>query len=298
MAYEMFTVLLVDDNPVTLTLYEKFLSSHHYQVIKAKDGTEALQKAFSERPDVILLDIMMPGLSGYDVCARLREAPTTADVPIMILTALDRASARQKALELGADDFIVKTESLESVDGRIMMLLKKRILAHTRSWLADLAGSTAFEYSIQTAIQAGRPLAVLYLDVKGLGVINEQFGYEGGDRLLWQVAKILNKATHERAKGEFVGYLGMDHFVILAEIASARQLAEIIAQEFEVVIQSWLQYPTQRNDFPSLAIGVVLVEKSKGVHLGQIHHAGQTLLKQAKAQPGTVVRAAQLRPMS
>ena len=161
MAYEMFTVLLVDDNQVTLRVYEKFLAAHHYRVVKAKDGAEALQKAFAERPDVILLDIMMPGLNGYEVCARLREAPSTADIPIIMLTALDRASARQKALEIGADDFIIKTEGMESVDGRIMMMLKKRIQTHTHSWLADLPGSAMLDYALRSHMEAGKRLGVV-----------------------------------------------------------------------------------------------------------------------------------------
>ena len=295
MAYEMFTVLLVDDNQVTLTLYEKFLAAHHYRVVKARDGSEALQKAFAERPDVILLDIMMPGLNGYDVCAKLREAPSTTDVPIIMLTALDRASARQKAMEIGADDFILKTEGLESVDGRIMMMLKKRIQAHTRSWLADLAGSTAIDHAILSHMEAGRQLGIVFLDVKGMIAFNKLLGYEEGEQILWQVATILNDAVQERAKGEFVGYLGQEHFVILSELSTTRPLVEMIVTRFETKIQSELQYPSNRNEFPSLAIGAVLIEKGKQVPIGQIYYAGQVLLNKAKSQPGNVIQAVQFK---
>ena len=295
MAYEMFTVLLVDDNQVTLMLYEKFLAAHHYRVVKAKDGAEALQKAFAERPDVILLDIMMPGLNGYEVCARLREAPSTADIPIIMLTALDRASARQKALEIGADDFIIKTEGMESVDGRIMMMLKKRIQTHTHSWLADLPGSAMLDYALRSHMEAGKRLGVVFLDVKDMEAFNKSAGFEEGERILWQVAAILNEVTQERAKGEFVGYLGQEHFMILCDPSAARVLVETIVKNFEIKIQSELNYPSNRNEYPSLAVAAVLVEKGKSVHPGQVYYAGQMLLRKARSQPGNSIQGFQFK---
>lgn len=294
MAYEMFKVLLVDDNQVTLTVYEKFLSLHHYQVIKAKDGTEALEKAFIEKPDIILLDIMMPGISGYEVCSRLREAPSTADIPIMILTAMNRSSARQKALDLGADDFINKTEDLDSIEGRIKMLLKQRILAHTRSWLADLAGSTAIEHTLRYHLQSGHKLAVIYMDLKDMEMLYEQEAYDQAEQILWQIANTLNDLVVQREKGEFIGYLGLDHFAILADYATAEKLAEEVIQRFEAIIHNLIDYPKERNQYPSLAFGIVIINNGKGTHPSLVSYTGQNLLQQARRLPGNTIKVTRL----
>lgn len=290
----MFKVLLVDDNQVTLTVYEKFLSLHHYQVIKAKDGTEALEKAFVEKPDIILLDIMMPGISGYEVCSRLREAPSTADIPIMILTAMNRSSARQKALDLGADDFINKTEDLDSIEGRIKMLLKQRILAHTRSWLADLAGSTAIEHTLRNHLKSGRKLAVIFMDLKDLTTLNEQEEYDQAERILWQTANTLNDLAIQRGKGEFVGYLGLEHFVILADHTTAEKLVDDIVQRFEAIVQNLIDYPTERSRYPSLAFAILILDSAKGIHPARISYTAQNLLLQAHRQPGNAIRVARI----
>ncbi len=295
MAYEMFTILLVDDNKVTLMVYDKYLSSHHYRVVTAKDGNDALEKAFLERPDVILLDIMMPGLNGYDVCTKLREAPATADIPIIMLTALDNTSARQKATEIGADDFISKTENLENLDGRIKTMLKKRIQAHTHSWLADLPGNIAADYAIRSYMETGKRLGVIFLDIKGLNAYSKSLGYKESENILWQMAHILDDVIKERGKGEFVGYLGQDRFIILSDPGSSKPLVETIVKNFETKIQNNLQHLAGQSEFLTLAIGAMMIEKGKQVPPGQIYDVGQMLVNKAKTLPGNSIQVIQFK---
>src|SRR3984893_13766161 len=99
-------ILVVDDNEVNVKLLVAMLASEHYVVSAAYDGSEALAKIAAEKPDIVLLDVMMPGLDGYEVCRRIKADPATADIPVMMVTALSQVDDLVIGFEAGADDFV------------------------------------------------------------------------------------------------------------------------------------------------------------------------------------------------
>jgi DNA-binding response OmpR family regulator len=101
-------ILVVDDEPNTVKLLESRLKSNGYDVISALDGNSCLKKAVAEKPDLVLLDIIMPGLNGFEVCKRLKENEQTKDIPVIMLTALTGEKDFFKSLEEGASYFITK----------------------------------------------------------------------------------------------------------------------------------------------------------------------------------------------
>jgi two-component system cell cycle response regulator len=98
-------VLVVDDIPANVKLLEAKLGAEYFDVVTAGSGPEALRKVEEEKPDIILLDVMMPGMDGFEVCQRIKSNPATAHLPVIMVTALDQVSDRVQGLESGADDF-------------------------------------------------------------------------------------------------------------------------------------------------------------------------------------------------
>jgi PleD family two-component response regulator len=120
-------VLIADDNPQGAELMEAYLGDAGYELRTAADGEQTLQQVAAWQPDVILLDIMMPRLSGFEVCKRLRADPATRDIGVLMVTALDQPSDVERAIEAGTDEFITKPINKNDLLLRVRSLLRSRL---------------------------------------------------------------------------------------------------------------------------------------------------------------------------
>ena len=125
------TILVVDDIPLNVKLLADLLAVKGYAVTTAASGDEALRKVESERPDLVLLDVVMPGMSGYEVCRAIRRNPATGILPVIMVTALDPAAERIKGLDAGADDFLTKPINQPELLARVRSLLRIKSLYDT-----------------------------------------------------------------------------------------------------------------------------------------------------------------------
>ncbi|MCX9081394.1 MAG: response regulator [Candidatus Methanoperedens sp.] len=134
-------VLIVDDDPINIELLEGYLSKE-YDILKAFDGNEALIIVESNPPDIILLDLIMPGINGYQVCKKLKDDPKTNHIPIVIVTSLHETEDRNKAIEAGADDFITKPFDI------IELIVRVKSLLRTKLYYDTMLGNTSFTLRI------------------------------------------------------------------------------------------------------------------------------------------------------
>ena len=200
-------ILVVDDEPRYVRAIQVNLQASGYEVLAARDGQTAIDLAASEAPDLILLDIRMPGLDGYEVCRRIREFSA---VPIIMLTALAEDADKVKGLNTGADDYVTKPFSADELLARVRAALRRVELSERQEphptfqaggLLVDFARQRVFVYGQEVNLtpteyrllcelvrQAGRVLVPEYLLEKVWGI-----GYEGENRLLWQAIHRLRR---------------------------------------------------------------------------------------------------------
>jgi class 3 adenylate cyclase/CheY-like chemotaxis protein len=133
-------ILVVDDTPQNVKLLADLLAAKGYRVVTAASGTEALARVEDERPDLVLLDVVMPGMSGYEVCQRIRADAKNGILPVVMVTALDPSAERIKGLDAGADDFLSKPINLAELLARVRSLLRiKRLYDTVETQSAELA---------------------------------------------------------------------------------------------------------------------------------------------------------------
>lgn len=128
-------ILIADDNLQNCELLDAYLADEPYEIAIAHDGLETISKVAEFKPDLILLDIMMPKLSGYEVCKRLRADASTRDIPILMVTALNELGDIERAVQAGADDFLTKPVHRLTLTTRVRSLLRVRHLTNQRDRL-------------------------------------------------------------------------------------------------------------------------------------------------------------------
>lgn len=198
----MSSILIVDDSRSARETLVAILEGEDYQLLTAQNGAEALQAAVHYQPDAILLDVMMPGMDGFEVCRRIRSTPEVAEVPIVILTALDDREALLKGLEVGADDFFTKPIDRRELLVRvrtITRLNRYRKLAEQRLRLGELAERvvTAQEQerlriSRELHDDLGQALTTHLMDIRNL-----QKEIPGTTQGIQARLEMLHKQTHE-----------------------------------------------------------------------------------------------------
>jgi diguanylate cyclase (GGDEF)-like protein len=253
------TILVVDDDPDIARFVEVNLRSAGYEVAVAGDGEEALERAGDLRPDLVLLDVMMPRIDGFEVAQRLRKNPQTANTSIIMLTAKALSADKVTGLQSGADDYIIKPFDPIELLARVKGTLRRAKEMRNLSPLTGLPGNIRIQEEIERHVREGRPFAVLYCDMDNFKTYNDQKGFVRGDRLIQATARIIQDALVEfEPAGGFVGHVGGDDFVAVVTPETAERVAERIAKSFDAARADFY-------DSEDLDRGFVRMEDRKGV---------------------------------
>jgi diguanylate cyclase (GGDEF)-like protein len=227
------SILVVDDDPDIARFVEVNLRSAGYDVSVAGDGEEALERAGEIRPDLVLLDVMMPRLDGFEVAQRLRKNPQTANTSIIMLTAKALSSDKVTGLQSGADDYIIKPFDPIELLARVKGTLRRAKEMRNLSPLTGLPGNIRIQEEIERQVREHRPFAVLYVDLDNFKTYNDKYGFVRGDRLIQGTARMIQDAVMANDNDGFVGHVGGDDFVAVVEPDRAEEVATAVCERFD-----------------------------------------------------------------
>ena len=220
-------ILIIDDEVNNLDVLQARLRANDFDVITCSDPVEGIKVAHGENPDLILLDVNMPKMSGFEVCRKIKGDFSTAHIPVVLLTCMDDVSYKVEGLEGGADDYMVKDQiDYREIAARIRSILRRLRSSRSASPLTGLPGNDDIMRRISSAIARKKPFSVAYVDIDNFKPFNDRYGFSLGDKVILLVAKSLQNAVAEKGSGnDFIGHIGGDDFVIIGDPYRMRQVA-------------------------------------------------------------------------
>jgi diguanylate cyclase (GGDEF)-like protein len=297
-------ILVVDDDRNLRKIIQTNLELAGYDVTTAANGEEALHLLDSMQPDLIVLDVMMPMMDGYEVARRVRRHPTNTHVPIIMLTAKSEVEDKLAGFEAGADDYITKPFGPQELLARVKAKIRRVEVDASLSPLTRLPGNLAIEAELRRRIDETEPFAVLYLDLDNFKAFNDVYGFTHGDEAIQLVASSAVDVVHRRGTPQdFVGHIGGDDFIIVTLPDRAEEIAREIIDTFDRDIrklynaqdlrQGFIETRDRRgtlNRFPimSLSVAIVSNEQRPLTNYAQIGEAAAELKRYAKSIGGSV----------
>ena len=230
------SLLVVDDDPFIARLLEIELKAAGYDVRVASDGAQALEVAQERCPDLVLADVMMPNMDGFELTRRLRQDPRTAAVSIIMLTARGLSADKLEGFAIGADDYIVKPFDTPELLARIRGVIRRSRDMRAQSPLTGLPGNVRIEEEIDSRVEQGLPFAILYADLDNFKAFNDHYGFARGDAVIQTTARMIEDVAREFAgDASFVGHVGGDDFVVVVPPEHAVVVAQAIVERFDTM---------------------------------------------------------------
>ena len=302
-------ILVIEDDPKLRFILEKQLTDAKdasYEVRTAEDGVRGLEEVRRDPPELILLDVMMPGLDGYEVCRQLKSNPLTSRIPVIFLTAKSTFEDKIHGLELFADDYLTKPWAQNELLFRVRNQLKTRRGQLQSNALTGLPGNVLIDAELSRRIGQGEKFAYLHIDRDYFKAYNDYYGHARGDLVIRFVASTLQDQVRNHGMlGDFVGHIGGDDFVVITTPERAGAIAVAIRASFDsgiasqydpkdlqrghIMVLSSRQGGVQKFELMSVTVLVVSNVGRDIQHSAQVIDIAKDLKKQGKAMRGSVV---------
>ena len=228
------TILVVDDEEDIANLVAMNLADEGYETHTAHRGDDAMDLALKLRPDLIVLDLMLPGVDGVEVCRQLRQDPRTTTTSIIMLTARNLPADRIAGLEAGADDYVDKPFDVDELLARVTGRLRRARQLRQTSPLTGLPGNFEIEHRLEMLIADSANFALLHADLDNFKAYNDHYGFLRGDRAIVLTARVIGWAVADHGQNDaFVGHIGGDDFAIVCSTDAARPIADAIVSSFD-----------------------------------------------------------------
>ncbi|MBI4747579.1 MAG: PleD family two-component system response regulator [Acidobacteria bacterium] len=287
-------ILIVDDNPINLDLLSGLLREHNYRVRAAINGRRALTAIRSCLPDLVMLDITMPEMDGYEVCRQIKADELTRDIPVIFISALDEVIDKVRAFEIGGVDYVTKPfqfgEVLVRIENQLkisrlqkemerknlelqqsyMQLERANRMLKALSYLDALTGianrrhfDEALDQEWRRATRTNAPLSLVMIDIDFFKAFNDFYGHQGGDECLKQVAQVLSN-TLKRA-GDLAARYGGEEFAVVLPGTEAEGAA-ILADELRAKVESLsLEHHRAPSQIVTISLGVATAIPKEGI---------------------------------
>jgi diguanylate cyclase (GGDEF)-like protein len=254
---ERTRILVVDDVPDNVDILDARLSSRGYEVVTATNGQEALDRVHGEAPHLILCDVMMPVIDGFEVSRRIKSDTSLPFIPIILVTAKDTAEDIVEGLEAGADDYISKPYNFKELEARVRAMLRIKRLQDEldqKNRELEVANKRLRKLSItdgltglfnhrhvhellrdewERSLRSGEPVGVAMLDLDRFKSINDTYGHPTGDVVLYETARIISETAREI---DMVGRYGGEEFIAIlpnTDEEAAAHFAERVREQVE-----------------------------------------------------------------
>ena len=261
-------VLVADDDEDIVRFVEVNLRLEGFEVVTAGDGKEALEKARAITPDLVLLDIMMPEMDGFQVCQTLRASARTKNIPIIMLTARSLSADKVVGLTSGADDYIIKPFDPVELVARVKSALRRVREMRAVNPLTQLPGNVQVQDEVAKRVASGASFALMYVDLDNFKAYNDHYGFLRGDEAIKTLATAVEDAVRSNGGG-FVGHVGGDDFVALVDPPSSEGVAQAIIAlwdekvpflyDEEDVARGYIQVADRRNQLHDFGLTTVSI---------------------------------------
>lgn len=231
-------ILLIDDSNFFAKVIQSALDKEGFDVVWAPCGEDGLRLVREEKPDLVLLDVVMPDINGFEVCRILREAESNNLMPIIMLTGQGTHEDMLIGLDLGADDYIIKPFDNRELLCRVKNTLKRIDRNRNANPLTGLPGNLEIQRELDYRIEKNLPFAAIYADLDDFKAYNDVYGFLKGDIAIKLTADIIQDETKIYDSNAFIGHIGGDDFIVIANPAHAGNICCGIIEKFDKRIRA------------------------------------------------------------
>jgi signal transduction histidine kinase/DNA-binding response OmpR family regulator len=295
-------VLVVDDDPSIRLICREVLELGGYQVRDAGSATAALTEARRFRPDMIVLDVLMPGIDGYRTAEMIRADPAIGMAPIMFLSARGDTADKVRAFRSGAEDYMVKPFDAAELLARVAKALDRQARELGASPTTQLPGADAIQAETERRLHVGDTTAVAcYLDLDNLKAFNDYYGYAKANAVIRQTGDVIRHVVqHSGAPGDFIGHIAGDDFVFITSAERANDVCRAICDRFDHLIRLYYD-PTDRErgyietkdrfgvqrKFPVMSVSIAAISLSRAKSYAGLAELAAVGKRTAKGIPGS-----------
>ena len=263
-------ILVADDDEDIVRFVEVNLRLEGFEVSTASDGEQALKGAYELLPDLILLDIMMPNLDGFEVCQRLRSDPRTKNMSVIMLTAKSLSADKVVGLTAGADDYMIKPFDPVELVARVKSALRRSREMRAINPLTQLPGNVQIQEEVAARVASREPFALMYIDLNDFKAFNDFYGFARGDEVIKLLARCAGTAVQKAVGSEaFLGHIGGDDFVAILDPEKAEEAADYVIECWDDEIprlyddtdvrRGYIEVPDRRKELHHFPITTVSI---------------------------------------